>query len=170
MSNAYFKVPVPVNEPVKSYAPGSPERAELQAKLAELKSQVVDIPLIIGGKEIRTGDTAEIRAPHNHELLLGRYHKAGAKEVEMAVEAAITAQKSWADMPWEHRASVFLDPDGLAADRDQCHRRRRHAPTRPGTGSVVRRRVAARQSQREPEQQQARRGAVRRLIAHGRHE
>jgi 1-pyrroline-5-carboxylate dehydrogenase len=115
MSNAYFKVPVPVNEPVKSYAPGSPERAELQAKLAELKSQVVDIPLIIGGKEIRTGDTAEIRAPHNHELLLGRYHKAGAKEVEMAVEAAITAQKSWADMPWEHRASVFLKAAELLA-------------------------------------------------------
>ncbi len=107
MSNAYFKLPIPVNEPVLTYAPGTPEKAELKKKLAELQSKQIEIPLIIGGKEIKTGKTAEIRTPHDHSKLLGVYHKAGAKEVKMAIEAALEARKSWADMPWEHRASVF---------------------------------------------------------------
>ena len=107
MSNAYFKLPIPVNEPVLTYAPGTPEKAELKKKLAELQSKQIEIPLIIGGKEIKTGKTAEIRTPHDHSKLLGVYHKAGTKEVNMAIEAALEARKSWADMPWEHRASVF---------------------------------------------------------------
>ncbi|MHB8578338.1 MAG: L-glutamate gamma-semialdehyde dehydrogenase [Ignavibacteriaceae bacterium] len=107
MSNAYFKLPIPVNEPVLTYAPGTPEKAELKKKLAELQSKQIEIPLIIGGKEIKTGKTAEIRTPHDHSKLLGIYHKAGTKEVNMAIEAALVARKSWADMPWEHRASVF---------------------------------------------------------------
>jgi len=77
MSNAYFKVPVPFNEPILDYAPGSAEKAELKKKLLELGSQEVEIPIIIGGKEVRTGDLAEMRAPHNHNLKLGVYHKAG---------------------------------------------------------------------------------------------
>ncbi|MHB9013936.1 MAG: L-glutamate gamma-semialdehyde dehydrogenase, partial [Ignavibacteriaceae bacterium] len=72
-----------------------------------LQSKQIEIPLIIGGKEIKTGKTAEIRTPHDHSKLLGVYHKAGTKEVNMAIEAALEARKSWADMPWEHRASVF---------------------------------------------------------------
>ena len=107
MSNAYFKLPVPINEPVLNYAPGSPERAELKKKLAELQSNEIEIPLIIGGKEIKSGKTAEIRMPHNLSKKLGIYHKAGEKEVKMAIEAALIARKTWSEMPWEHRAAVF---------------------------------------------------------------
>lgn len=115
MSNAYFKVPLPVNEPVKSYKPGSPEREELKKKINELKSQQIEIPLIIGGREIRTGNTEEIRMPHNHSHILGVYHKASKKEVDMAIEAALEARKEWAEMPWEHRVSVFLKMAELLA-------------------------------------------------------
>ena len=108
MSNAQFRVPEPYNEPVLSYAPGSPERSEVAARIAELQSQEIEVPLIIGGREIRTGNTAEMRAPHNHDLKLGVYHKAGPGEVEAAIEAALAAREAWAAMPWEHRASVFL--------------------------------------------------------------
>lgn len=108
MSNAYFKVPQPYNEPIQSYAPGTPEREALKNKLAELRSQQIEIPIIIGGKEIKTGKTAELRVPHNHDLTLGLYHKAGKKEVEMAIEAALEARKDWAEMPWDQRLSIFL--------------------------------------------------------------
>lgn len=115
MSNAYFKVPIPTNEPVKSYKPGSPEREELVKKIAELKSKQIEIPLIIGGEEVRTGNTEEIRIPHNHSHILGVYHKAGKKEVDMAIEAALEARKEWSEMPWEHRVSVFLKMAELLA-------------------------------------------------------
>ncbi|MCL6495466.1 MAG: L-glutamate gamma-semialdehyde dehydrogenase [Ignavibacterium sp.] len=115
MSNAYFKVPLPANEPVKSYKPGSPEREELKKKIAELKSRQIEIPLIIGGEEIRTGNTEEIRMPHNHNHILGVYHKASKKEVDMAIEAALEARKEWSEMPWEHRVSVFLKMAELLA-------------------------------------------------------
>ncbi len=108
MSNAYFKVPVPKNEPVYSYAPGTPEREALKKELENLKSQEIEVPLIIGGKEVRTGKLGEMRAPHNHDLKLGVFHKAGREEVEMAIEAALEARKEWAEMPWEHRVSIFL--------------------------------------------------------------
>ncbi len=107
MSNAYFKLPIPINEPVLSYAPGSPERAEIKNKLKELQSKEIEIPLIIGGEEVKTGKTAEIRVPHNTSKKLGVYHKAGEKEVKMAIEAALEARKTWAEMPWEHRATIF---------------------------------------------------------------
>jgi 1-pyrroline-5-carboxylate dehydrogenase len=115
MSNAYFKVPIPVNEPVLSYAPGSPEKKILKAKLQEMKSQQIEIPLIIGGEEVKTGNTAELRVPHDHSLKLGLYHKAGEKEVNMAIEAALKARKTWAEMPWEHRAVIFLKAADLLA-------------------------------------------------------
>src|SRR4030066_151481 len=108
MSNAYFKVPQPVNEPIKWYKTGSPEREELKKKLKELRSKEIEVPLIIGGEEIKTGNTEEMRIPHNHNHVLGVYHKAGKKEVEMAIEAALEARKEWAEMPWEQRVSVFL--------------------------------------------------------------
>ena len=94
MSNAYFKVPEAYNEPQKSYAPGTPERKEIVEKLKELQSQEIEIPLIIGGKEVKTGNTAEIRPPHNHSKLLGKYHKAGKEEVQMAIEAAKKLRKN----------------------------------------------------------------------------
>ena len=107
MSNAYFKLQVPINEPVLNYAPGSPEKTELKKKLSELQSKEIEIPLIIGGEEVKSGKTAEIRVPHNLSRKLGVYHKAGEKEVKMAIEAALEARKKWAEMPWEHRASIF---------------------------------------------------------------
>ncbi len=115
MSNAFFKVPEPKNEPVKLYAPGSPERAELKTKLTELKSREIEIPLIIGGQEVRSGNTVEMVLPHNHGHKLGIYHKAGEKEIKMAIEAALEARKTWADMPWEHRVSIFLKAADLLA-------------------------------------------------------
>lgn len=115
MSNTHFKVPVPYNEPIKSYAPGTTERTELKAKLKELQSQKIEIPLIIGGKEIKTGNTAPLKVPHDHSKDLGVYHKAGAKEVNMAIDAALKARNAWADMPWEHRVSIFLKAADLLA-------------------------------------------------------
>src|SRR3970282_2904774 len=115
MSNSYFKTPQPVNEPIKSYKAGSPEREDLKKKLAELKSRQIEVPLIIGGNEVKTGNTEEMRIPHNHSHVLGVYHKAGKKEVEMAIEAALEARKEWAEMPWEQRVSVFLKIADLLA-------------------------------------------------------
>lgn len=115
MSNAYFKVPTPINEPIKNYAPGSPEKEELKKKIAELKSKEIEIPLIIGGEAIKSGNTEAMRIPHNKNHILGVYHKAGKKEVGMAIEAALEARKTWADMPWEHRASIFLKMAELLA-------------------------------------------------------
>lgn len=108
MSNAYFKVPTPYNEPVLSYAPRTPEREALKEKLTELKANEIEIPLIIGGKEVKTGKIAEIRAPHDHSVKLGFYHKASENEVNLAIEAALEARKTWAEMPWEQRAAIFL--------------------------------------------------------------
>jgi len=117
MSNAYFKVPQPVNEPIKLYKPGSTEREELKKKLSELKSKQIEVPLIIGGEEVKTGNTEEMRIPHNHKHVLGVYHKAGKKEVEMAIEAALEARKEWAEMPWEQRVAVFLKMADLLSGR-----------------------------------------------------
>ena len=106
--NTIFQVPRPVNELVLNYAPGSAERKELKAKLAELRGQVIEIPLVIGGKEVRTGRTADIVIPHEHKKMIGRFHKAGPKEVQLAIEAAAAARKSWGAMPWQARAAIFL--------------------------------------------------------------
>jgi len=108
MANAVFHHPMPANEPIKTYEPGSPERAALKAKLKEMENQYIDIPLIIGGKEIRTGDTEEISMPHNHKHKLGKYHKAGKKEVQMAIDSALEAWKTWSTMDWQDRAAIFL--------------------------------------------------------------
>lgn len=115
MSNGIFSTPVPKNEPVYSYAPGSPERQRLKAELARLSSEEVDIPLIIGGKEIRTGDTGTCVMPHRHGHRLGVYHKAGSKEVAAAIAAAQEAKAAWAALPWEQRAAVFLKAAEMAA-------------------------------------------------------
>ena len=99
--------PKAVNEPIFSYAPGSPERAGLAAKLDEMASREIEIPLIIGGKEVRTGKTARAVMPHDHGHVLAHYHQAGPDEVAMAVNAAGEAWKDWAFMPPEARAAVF---------------------------------------------------------------
>ncbi len=115
MSNAYFMVPEPKNEPVLTYTDGSLEKEELVKKIAELKKQEIEIPIIIGGKEIKTGKTADITIPHNHSHKLGFYHKAGKADVDQAIESALAARKKWAEMPWEHRASIFLKAADLLA-------------------------------------------------------
>ena len=107
MQNAKAIVPKPINEPVLSYAPGTPERARLKSRIKELKSQEIEVPIIIGGQEIKTGDMGEMRVPHDHSHLLGRFHKAGKKEIKMAIESAMDAWSSWSKMPWESRAAIF---------------------------------------------------------------
>jgi 1-pyrroline-5-carboxylate dehydrogenase len=113
--NGSILIPPPVNEPVASYAPGTPERAELKARLVEMAARPVEIPIIIGGEEVRTGRTHEIRAPHDHDLLLGTYHMAGPDEVARAIEAALEAWKTWSTMAWVDRSSVFLRAADLLA-------------------------------------------------------
>ncbi len=117
MNNAIFSFPHPDNEPIKAYAPGSPERAELRAKIEEFKSQEIEIPLIIGGKEIFTGDTAKVVMPTDHGHVLATYHKAGPEHVQMAIDAAMEAKKSWEEMPWVERASITLKVAELLATK-----------------------------------------------------
>lgn len=107
MINALYKIPHAVNERVLNYAPGTPERASLKKVLDEMMSKEIEIPVIIGGKEIYTGKTGELRCPHDHGHVLGRYHMAGEAEVRLAIESALEARKKWADMPAEDRAAVF---------------------------------------------------------------
>ncbi len=108
MANAVFHHPLPDNEPVRTYEPGSADREKLKAKLAEMENQVVEIPLIIGGKEVRTGNTEDVVMPHNHKHVIARFHKAGAKETQMAIDAAMEAYKTWSAMEWQDRAAIFL--------------------------------------------------------------
>lgn len=117
MNNAIFSFPHPQNEPIKSYAPGSPERVELKAKLEEFKSQEIEIPLIIGGKEIFTGDTGKVVMPTDHGHVLATYHKASPEHVQMAIDAAMEAKKSWEEMPWVERASITLKVAELLATK-----------------------------------------------------
>jgi 1-pyrroline-5-carboxylate dehydrogenase len=102
------RVPPPQNEPNLTYAPDSPERAELKAKLKGMAAQRIEIPLVIGGQEVRTGNTAQSVMPHKHAHVLADWHKAGAKEVQQAIAAAAEARQEWANWPWEDRAAVFL--------------------------------------------------------------
>ena len=102
------RVPPPVNEPVRSYAPGSPEKLALKARLASMAKERVDIPIIIGGREIRTGDTAQSVMPHDHGHVLADWHKATPAHVQQAIEASKRAGADWANWAWEDRAAVFL--------------------------------------------------------------
>jgi 1-pyrroline-5-carboxylate dehydrogenase len=103
-----FRLPTPQNEPVRSYEPGSPERAELKRRLDEMRSESIEIPLVIGGREVRTGDTFEAVMPHDRDHVLATVHSGGADEVEQAIAAAADAWHDWSRTPWEERAAVFL--------------------------------------------------------------
>jgi 1-pyrroline-5-carboxylate dehydrogenase len=109
------RVPAPVNEPNRSYAPGSPERAELKARLSSMAAEKVEIPLIVGGREIRTGRTERAVMPHDHGHVLAEYHLAGPEHVEQAIAAAAAARREWAAWPWEDRAAVLLRAAELLA-------------------------------------------------------
>ncbi|TXB65914.1 L-glutamate gamma-semialdehyde dehydrogenase [Vicingus serpentipes] len=115
MSNAYFQVPMAENEPVQGYAPGSEEKEELQAAIAELKSNPIDAPMVIGGKEVRTGNTVSMHPPHDHAYNLGSFHMGDKSHVEAAINAALTAKKEWANTPWQDRAAIFLKAAELLA-------------------------------------------------------
>ncbi len=117
MHNAYFNFAEPKNEPVLNYAPGSAERRALQAAIAELKSQVRDIPMYIGSEEVRTNEKKEIRPPHETAHLLAHFHAGTAENVKDAISAAMQARQKWAAMPWEHRASIFLKAAELLATK-----------------------------------------------------
>jgi 1-pyrroline-5-carboxylate dehydrogenase len=119
VANSIFQVPNPVNEPVRDYAPGTSERSGLERALFGQTQQQIEIPLIIGGKPVKTGDLGQMVVPHNHAHLLGAYHKAGETEVLEAIRAAEEAWHDWSRMPWEARAAVFLK----AADILTCQRR-----------------------------------------------
>lgn len=115
MPNGIVPIPPPVNEPVRSYGPGSPEKRSLKRRLTDMLTDEIEIPLIIGGKEVRTGNTANAVCPHDHGHVLGVYHKAGEKEVQMAIDASQEAWRSWSEMAWEDRAAVLLKAAELLA-------------------------------------------------------
>ena len=117
MNNSVITFPTPANEPVKSYLVGSPERVALEKELERQSKIVVDIPIIIGGKEIRTGDTGQVTCPHDHKHVLATYHKVGRKEVEMAIEAAMEAHKQWSRTPWTTRAAIVMKMAELLATK-----------------------------------------------------
>jgi 1-pyrroline-5-carboxylate dehydrogenase len=113
--NGRRNIPVPVNEPINSYAPGTPTRAELKARLASTADERIDIPMFIGGREVRTGTTDHVVMPHAHRHVLADYHKARPEDVDAAIAASAAARHEWASWPWEERAAVFLKAADLAA-------------------------------------------------------
>ncbi len=115
MSNAIFNPPAAINEPILSYAPGSAERELLQETVASLKAEERDIPMFIGGKEVRTDNKVSMHPPYQHKHCLGHYHKGDSSHVKKAVDAALAAKEEWANLPWEQRASVFLKAAELIA-------------------------------------------------------
>jgi 1-pyrroline-5-carboxylate dehydrogenase len=117
MSLGYFSYPMPVNEPVLQYAPGSPEKANLKKVLGELKKKEADIPMYIGGKAIRTGNKISIHPPHEKNHTLGYFHAGDEKHVQQAIDAALKAKAAWAAMSWENRAGIFLKAADLLATK-----------------------------------------------------
>ena len=117
MVDAIVRPPLPVNEPVLSYAPGAPERAALKAELSRMSGQTIEIPLFIDGKEVTTGKLIDVRSPHRRERLLARAHGGGAEHVTRAIEAAKRAHPAWSALPWTARAAIFLRAAELLATR-----------------------------------------------------
>jgi 1-pyrroline-5-carboxylate dehydrogenase len=121
MAIGTFSYPMPVNEPVLSYAPGSKEKETLKAALKKLKSEELDIPMYIGGEEVRTGKKTAIHPPHEIKHTLGYFHSGDEKHVEQAIKAALTAKQAWADMSWESRAGIFLKAADLIATKYRAY-------------------------------------------------
>lgn len=117
MHQGNFSYPLPVNEPVLNYAPGSKEKETLKATLALFKSEVIDVPMYIGGEEVRTAKKTDIRPPHETKHLLGKFSVGEKKHVEMAIDAALKAKENWANMSWESRAAIFLKAADLIATK-----------------------------------------------------
>ena len=117
MSLGYFSYPMPVNEPVLSYAPNSPERKRLKEVLTELKKEQIDVPMYIGSKEVRTNKKGTLHPPHEIAYTLGTYSEGNEKHVAQAIDAALAARESWANMDWETRANIFLKAADLMATK-----------------------------------------------------
>ncbi len=115
MSNGFFAIPPPKNEPVLSYAPGSKERAALKKALEEARSKVLDIPMYIGSDEVRSGNKKPLSPPHDHKHILGHFHLGDKSHVEQAINAAMAAKELWSTLSWEYRASIFLKAADLLA-------------------------------------------------------
>ena len=115
MSNGVFQVPVPINEHILSYAPGTPERQTIRRELERMSARAIEIPARIGGRRVRTGRTAEAVMPHDHSHVLATWHKCGPPEVERAIRAALEAWPAWSRTPWQHRAAIFLKAADLLA-------------------------------------------------------
>ena len=134
MNNAIFKYGMPENEPVRSYVSGGRDRKQLLAELEKLSGSVMEIPLVIGGKEIRTGDTGTVMMPHKHSHVLATYHKAGPKEVNLAIEAALRAHNDWASVSWVERVSVTMKIAELISGK---YRHLLNAATMLGQGKSI---------------------------------
>jgi len=117
MFNGIYHVPQPVNEPVLNYAPQSRERAQISITLKEMLGQQVEVPMYIGGKEVRNGQVKNMVCPHDHTHVLGQYHAGDESAVHQAIDAANTAKKEWAEMPWDARSIVFLKAADLLAGK-----------------------------------------------------
>jgi len=117
MSTGFFNVPIPKNEPIFSYAPGTPERAKLTEALAELRGQQTDIPMVIGGEEVRTERRVPVLPPHDHQHPLGQFHDGDASHAEAAINAALAAREAWVSLAWEHRIAIFLKAADLSATK-----------------------------------------------------
>ena len=117
MLKGFFNVPVAVNEPVKGYAPGSPEKEELLKVYRELKSQTIDVPMYIGSEEVRTDNKITMHPPHDTKHVLGTFNYGDASHVEKAIDAALAAKDAWVNLPWEHRAGIFLKAAELVAGK-----------------------------------------------------
>ena len=115
MARGFFNVPIAVNEPVKGYAPGSPEREELLATYKKMYASNIDIPMHINGKEVRTGNTKNVTPPHDHKHVVGQYHTADKSHIDEAIETALAARQAWSSVSWTERASIFLKAAELLA-------------------------------------------------------
>lgn len=115
MGKGFFQVPAAINEPIKSYAPGTPERDEVLNQYKSFYKSTIDVPMYIGSKEIRTGNTKPMSPPHDHQHILGNYHLAEKKHVEEAIENCLESRQAWANLTWEQRAAVFLKAAELIA-------------------------------------------------------
>jgi len=134
MGDAFYYLQKPPNEPVKNYPPGSPEREAVKNELNRMQQQEIEIPLIIGGKEVKTGEMGQVVMPHRKEHVLARYHQAGQREVEMAIEASLQAAREWSSWRWEDRLVIFRK---LADMLTGPYRARINAATMLGQGKTV---------------------------------
>lgn len=134
MAKGYYDIPIAFNEPVYSYEPGSPEREELQKTYDKMWNETIDIPMVINGKKITTGNTEQVKPPHDHAHHVGTYHMGTADHVHQAIDAALGAKEAWERMPWEQRASIFLKAADLLAGP---YRAKINAATMIGQGKNV---------------------------------